>query len=165
MPERTESPEQADAFEQYLRMPKRSLRLLAGQLGRARSTVAKWSKDGQWTDRRKQRDLVAAAIATERWVKEVRARRRQKRVAGEQLLAVALKALSEKPTPPLKPSDIIRYLRLGDALLDEVVDDAEPTDSRHIETLVRDYAEAEGLDIDDALLDSAAFDDAAGTTP
>ena len=165
MLKRSETPEQAEAFEQYLRMPKRSLRRLAGQVGRAHSTVAKWSKDGQWIDRAEQRDRVAAAVAEERWLEEVRARRRQKRVVGEKLLAVALKALSQKQPPQLKPSDIIRYVGLGDALLDEVVDETELTDPRHIETLVRDYAEAEGFDVDDALMDSAAFDDAAGTTP
>lgn len=155
----TETPEQAEAFECYVRMPRRSLRALAVKLDRARSTVESWSKDGNWAERVRDRDAVAGRVAEEQWLKEVAKRRKQKRVAGETLLAAALKGLQQQSPSELKPADIARYVKLADELLDQVVDGSEPNDPRQVEALVRDFAEEHGIDPEEAVADGAAFDE------
>ena len=163
---RSESPEQAEAFECYVRMRRRSLRALAGQLSKARSTVEKWSTDGCWVERARRRDAAAATIAEEQWVKEVNKRRRQKRATGEELLRLALTTLAKKDHPlDLRPSDVISFVRTANDMLDQVVDETEPTDPREIEALVREFAEDEGLDVEQALSDTAGFERKAGPSP
>ncbi len=153
-----EPPERREAFNRYARMEPRSLRRLAAELKIAKSTVEQWSTDGKWQERIERWDIAATVGDYEQWIKEAHKRRAEKRAVAEGVLVKALEGLKALPAKALKAGDVVRFVRLAEDLLDQVVEDGRPTDPRDLEALTRDVADDAAIDEELAIRDVAAFD-------